>query len=65
MEHCKTCKNWKRFSTEDEDGGECKSEKLTEPAGHDDETDMLVYSYDEGGVFWTGPDFGCVHHEET
>ena len=26
--------------------------------------DRMVYSYDEGGDFWTGPEFGCVHHQE-
>ena len=27
------------------------------------ETDRVCYSYDEGGWFQTGPDFGCVHHK--
>jgi hypothetical protein len=26
---------------------------------------MLIYEYSEGGVFWTGPDFGCVHHQSA
>lgn len=26
--------------------------------------DHLVYEYSEGGSFWVGPDFGCVHWRE-
>ena len=25
--------------------------------------DHLVYDYYEGGDFWVGENFGCVHHE--
>jgi hypothetical protein len=43
-------------------GGICGNENLTEDYGvHGD--DMLVYPYTEGGEFWTGPKFGCVHFE--
>ena len=33
-------------------------------AGEREVLDAMRYSYHEGGTFWTGPDFGCVHHEE-
>jgi hypothetical protein len=46
-------------------GGICRSEKLTENWGQEHGADMLLYEYDEGGGFWTGPDFGCVHHEQA
>jgi hypothetical protein len=44
---------------------ECTSEKIRE-SGYPTETteDSLVYSYDEGGAFYVGARFGCVHHEE-
>jgi hypothetical protein len=29
------------------------------------EGDKLVYPYNEGGAFYVGPDFGCVHFERT
>ena len=73
MNHCKTCKHWTRvqekypdaFKSLDENaGGICGSEKLTEDWGEHG-ADMLVYSYPEGGEFWTGLDFGCVHHEAS
>lgn len=74
MDHCKTCKDWKPCATDNlfanlnikEDkraGGTCKSDKLTEDWGQGHDADMLVYTYSEGGSFWTGPDFGCVHHQ--
>jgi hypothetical protein len=69
--NCATCKNW----TDDTDDmhymgikhvRRCASPKLAEPLGipNDvDTSDMLIYSYDEGGRFYTGPNFGCVHWE--
>jgi hypothetical protein len=74
METCKTCKHWMPYSDwhpnhagEDKKaGGLCQSEKLVEDErtwGHGYGADMLIYEYSEGGVFWTGPDFGCVHHQ--
>ncbi len=44
-------------------GGICGSNKLAEDRGQGYGHDMLVYPYNEGGEFWTGPEFGCVHHE--
>ena len=61
---CKTCLFWSKDVTKADwkiSGGICTSEKLTEDFGY--EADNLVYSYNEGGSFWTGPEFGCVHHK--
>lgn len=46
------------------DKGECTNEKLHEQDVYSfkrPEEDHLVYSYDEGGKFWVGPKFGCIH----
>lgn len=24
----------------------------------------MIYDYDEGGSFWVGPNFGCVHFKK-
>jgi hypothetical protein len=68
MNRCKTCERWEPCAIDpcNEDtraGGICRSDKLTEDWGQRRGADMLVYAYSEGGSFWTGPDFGCVHHE--
>jgi len=65
MEHCETCEHWKpqRPAWIRPEGGICVCRKLNESA--DAEAygeDCLTYDYDEGGSFWTGPKFGCVHH---
>jgi hypothetical protein len=75
MNHCKTCAHWKLYehaypnaprSYADRvefSGGLCTNPKLREGQGKEDyEPDSLTYPYLEGGHFWTGPDFGCVHH---
>ena len=56
---CATCK----FRN---DSGQCTSPKIEESMGQSEEQmlDMLVYSYLEGGCFYVGDKFGCVHHEE-
>jgi hypothetical protein len=45
----------------------CESNYVVEAGGHDDAPDVAVkglrYCYDEGGCFYTGPEFGCVHWE--
>ena len=71
MNTCKTCQHWKPVEIDSwysavgkAHGGHCQSEKLTEHSGYGN--DMLVYAYDEGAgeiAFWTGTDFGCVHHK--
>jgi len=57
MEHCETCKKRDK-------GGWCRSDKLAEDRGQETNArdDMLIYDYNEGGGFWVGPKFGCVHH---
>ena len=61
MNHCKTC----RFRDKE---GWCCNPYLRERYGSDlpqgEDNAELIYSYDEGGSFWVGPMFGCVHHEE-
>lgn len=57
MSYCETCK----YRNED---GWCEHPKLREEryGNLETEDDELVYSYYEGGWFWVGPKFGCVHH---
>lgn len=67
MERCKNCKHWSKMvvltsrnPAEYNAGGYCDHNKIVENYGVY-ELDSLVYSYAEGGDFWTGPEFGCVH----
>jgi hypothetical protein len=71
MNTCKTCK-WHKAENRDprqaEGGAFCRCPKIYEetcgPDGADEyAADHCVYSYSEGGSFWTGDNFGCVHHE--
>jgi hypothetical protein len=59
---CRTCRWW----AADEPGCDpnclCEHPKLCNPRT-DQGSDALNYEYDEGGGFFTGPDFGCVHWE--
>ena len=52
---CATCVRWDEKSP---DSGICTSSKLI---GGGYLKDALMCC--EGGYFWTGPQFGCVHHE--
>ena len=69
MKYCETCGLWKKAevlsdaSDDKKAGGYCHSEKIMEDE-NEFEPDTLVYDYNEGGGFWTGPKFGCVHHKE-
>lgn len=56
--HCETCKHRN-------EAGYCTNSKLNEDIGQKDgeKLHMLIYDYSEGGGFWVGPTFGCVHHE--
>ncbi len=70
MNTCKSCKHWDKSQTrglytkpDEAAGATCVSPKLMENWDEKFEPDTLVYSYTEGGSFWVGPDFGCVHHE--
>ena len=72
MNTCKTCKHWTPYAVaypggwhmdpEQRAGGYCKTDKITEYWYGSYKPDQLVYSYMEGGTFWTGPNFGCIHH---
>jgi hypothetical protein len=59
---CKTCKWWKPAVVV---GTYCECPKIREDWGGECGDDELVYDYSEGGGFQTGPNFGCVHHEEA
>ena len=72
MKTCKTCKHWQAEPEGEQaprheldsvvSGGFCLSEFINEE--HSYSARSLVYSYSEGGRFWTGPEFGCINHEE-
>ena len=56
---CSAC----RFRDEE---GYCRSEKMWEEGiAPEDRSDCLIYDYYEGGNFWVGPDFGCVHFQQA
>lgn len=59
MQRCGTCKYRN-------DKGYCTNLKLNESGYHDypEDLDILMYSYTEGGGFYVGPMFGCVHQTE-
>lgn len=70
---CATCRFWMRYgydtyapdtlaSAQQKAGGICTSHKLLESyADGAYAEDTMTYPYNEGGMFWTGPQFGCVH----
>lgn len=73
MNTCKTCKWWgpsyvSEYRHTPESGfGHCDSPKILEGYGHDPKTspqDAAIIENDEGWGWATGPDFGCIHHEE-
>lgn len=74
MNRCKTCKFWDRAELDNEfyhdNMGLCSSNKLNDNDYYDREfriankEDMLIYQWHEGGNFYTGSEFGCVHHKE-
>jgi hypothetical protein len=46
--------------------GYCRSDKMWEEGiAPDNRSDCVVYDYYEGGNFWVGPNFGCVHGVRT
>ena len=67
MDRCKTCQHWTKNDeawSYARHGGECQSGNLLEDGGPENyRPNNLVYSYSEGGSFWTGPEFGCIHHK--
>lgn len=68
MNTCKTCSLWTSEAPynrpESFVSRRCASEKFDEEF-YKEEADGLYYPYVEGGCFYTGPDFGCVHHRTT
>jgi hypothetical protein len=63
--YCKDC----RFREAKEGGGDayyhCANlSAMAEDVGQEDTEAMLIYSYNEGGLFYVGPMFGCVHFEK-
>lgn len=68
MNTCRTCKFWEIEETLTRTyilsgAGECCCQKIRDTDG-DVLADELVHeSYGMGRRFWTGPDFGCVHHQ--
>ena len=68
---CKTCKFFK-VETHTSSSGytshriKCSSEKFSDDYNQpkEESKDMLLYSYQENGKFYPGPDFGCIHHTE-
>lgn len=65
--YCRDCHYYVRPSY----GGpiECLSPKFIDGMFGDTESqdtpgDECRYTYDEGGAFHPGPDFGCVHYKE-
>jgi hypothetical protein len=72
MDQCRTCKYWLKYTTlypnsndaeSKKAGGFCQSENITEFYDDEYKPNTLVYTYSEGGSFWTGSEFGCVHHK--
>ena len=69
MNKCKTCQHWNTDTRirNIHNGvlfGSCESENLTEDIGNSSyQPQNLVYPYNEGGYFLTGPEFGCIHHK--
>ncbi len=65
MNRCKTCKWWKWYKDELDQFHpppvqfECKG-----PHTAYRDSEGMIDGEDYVGV-WTGPDFGCIHHEET
>lgn len=63
---CKTCK-WRGTDKDPRVCGNYKkiNDDFCNISEEDsDKDDLLLYSYDEGGHFIVGDNFGCIHHEE-
>lgn len=65
MKTCKTCAYWSDQAPFGQPNRfvhrMCECHKLDEDVYEDSPTDTLRYSYREGGCFYSGPDFGCIH----
>jgi hypothetical protein len=58
---CKNC-DWRSRDGVCDNEQKIHEDMCAKPGG--DQADCLVYSYYEGGAFWVGPEFGCVHWKE-
>lgn len=65
MNTCDTCKYWKLMKGNYKTPKfrhTCENEKIQEAWNEDNQDeDALMYSYTEGGAFYPGPKFGCIH----
>lgn len=63
MNTCKTCK----FRQKHYGCFICSCDKISEDYSQSDSKskDMLIHSYNEGGSFFVGEDFGCIHHKSV
>lgn len=66
MNTCDNCKHWD-VKDEREGRNRCACKKLVTATWLSiqvDAYDSLVHEYDDGGSFYTGPKFGCLHFEQ-
>lgn len=73
MNTCKECKWWDAIGEDDEREyplhRRCQNPKFVERcpnpyvSDEPDPGDSMIYCYEEGGAFYPGPDFGCIHFE--
>lgn len=64
------CKNCKYLDKSLSNGNKfaCKNSKLTSDSYDNKEynaDDSLIYQFDEGGDFFVGENFGCIHFDEN
>lgn len=64
MKTCRTCIHWVEAEHARAGDHECDNREKIHEEEELGSTDHLAYSYYEGGSFFPGPDFGCVHHKE-
>lgn len=63
METCKTCKHWNNCG--DKDQGSCWHPMTNKEGGYKKEDTNFMFAYDGICIsIETGPDFGCINHEE-
>lgn len=63
MNTCKTCKWWNGDGNETQK--ECHCPKITYGVSPESPDGACVIDYEYyNATFETGPDFGCIHHEE-
>ena len=65
MSNLKTCSSCKWYEHGVKDEFHCTNEFIHEDyyGEHNGHQACLVYPYNEGGRFYPGPNFGCVHHD--